>query len=101
MGGPYFRAPLKRLLLALANRRTGPSPAARERTQMHLWGRVANDRGEEITMTMTVAEGYTFTMHSAIAAVERVLAAPRAGSFTPASLFGPAFVESIPGTRID
>jgi hypothetical protein len=45
-------------------------------------------------------EGYDFTVLSALEAVDRVLAAPRAGAFTPARYFGADFVKSIPGTEM-
>jgi hypothetical protein len=47
-----------------------------------------------------VVEGYKFTVLSSIAAVEGVLAAPRAGAFTPAGFFGAEFVKQIPGTSV-
>jgi short subunit dehydrogenase-like uncharacterized protein len=89
---------LRKLALKYADRRTGPNAEERAQAHIDLWGRVRNVRGEEVSMTMRVPEGYTFTVDSAIAAVEGVLAAPRAGAFTPARYFGAEFVRTIPGT---
>ena len=51
-------------------------------------------------MTMTVAEGYTLTVLASLAAVERILADPRPGAFTPATLFGAHFIETFADTRV-
>ena len=94
--------PAKKILQMLIAKRTGPDEKQRAEAHVELWGRVANARGEEKTMTMRVAEGYTFTVLSALAAVERVLAAPPpAGALTPALAFGPEFVKTIPGTVVN
>jgi short subunit dehydrogenase-like uncharacterized protein len=91
--------PVKRLLHSFANRRGGPSPEARTEGRMYLWGRVTNASGAAIAMTKTTPEGYEFTVISSIAAVERVLAAPRrGGSFTPSKFFGAHFVDEIVDT---
>jgi short subunit dehydrogenase-like uncharacterized protein len=89
---------LRKLALKYADRRTGPNAEERAQAHIDLWGRVRNPQGEEASMTMRVNEGYTFTVDSAIAAVEGVLANPKAGAFTPARYFGAEFVKSIPGT---
>lgn len=92
--------PIKRMLQAYANRRSGPDTERRERGRTYLWGRVANS-ANEVTMTMTTPEGYAFTIISALAAVERLLAAPkRPGAFTPAAFFGAEFVTSLPGVEL-
>ncbi|HEX7708231.1 MAG TPA: saccharopine dehydrogenase NADP-binding domain-containing protein [Thermoanaerobaculia bacterium] len=98
---PMLRlGPVRKLLLRLADRQQGPSAEVRATARVELWGRVANDRGEELTMTLSVAEGYRFTVLSALAAVERILAAPAiSGALTPALAFGPDFVKEIEGTR--
>jgi short subunit dehydrogenase-like uncharacterized protein len=91
--------PIKRLLQTFANRRTGPGPAQRASGRTYLWGRVT-DGTKEVTMTMTTPEGYAFTVISALAAVEQILASPkRPGCFTPAKFFGPEFVTTLPGVE--
>jgi len=91
--------PVKRLLQAFVNRRTGPGAEQRANGRTYLWGRVAN-AASEVTMTMTTPEGYAFTVLSALAALERLLASPkRPGSFTPSKFFGAEFVLTIPGVE--
>jgi len=91
--------PVKRLLQAFVDRRTGPGAEQRARGRTYLWGRAAN-ASNDVTMTMTTPEGYAFTVLSALAAVERLLASPkRPGSFTPSKFFGPEFVTTIEGVE--
>ncbi len=92
--------PVKRLLQSFANRRSGPGEAARAMGRTYLWGRASNGV-DEVTMTMTTPEGYAFTVLSALAAVDRLLASPRRpGSFTPAKYFGAEFVTTIEGVEL-
>ena len=93
--------PIKRFLLKRADRIAGPDENAREQGRTYLWGRVANAKGEEATMTMTVREGYRFTVLSTLEAIREILSSPKKpGAFTPAKLFGPDFVKRIDGTEI-
>jgi short subunit dehydrogenase-like uncharacterized protein len=87
--------PIQWVAQKYAGRRTGPSPEQRAQSHVELWGRVANAKGEELTMTMRVEEGYTFTAKSAVAAVERVLASAPSGALTPSLAFGMNFVNEI------
>jgi short subunit dehydrogenase-like uncharacterized protein len=93
---PLLRfTPVRRFAQFLAGRRPGPGPEQRAAARVYLWGRVARG-SEEVTMTMDVAEGYTFTVLSSLAAVERLLGgAARPGAWTPAQLFGVDFVDTI------
>jgi short subunit dehydrogenase-like uncharacterized protein len=92
--------PVKRLLQKFANGRSGPGAARRASGRTYLWGRVS-DGSNEVTMTMTTPEGYAFTVTSALAAVEQLLASPkRPGSFTPATFFGAEFVTTLPGVEL-
>jgi short subunit dehydrogenase-like uncharacterized protein len=98
---PLLRlAPLRKLALRYAGRTSGPTAEVRDRARVELWGRVTNTRGDERTQTMSVVEGYKFTVLSSLATVEGVLAAPRAGAFTPAGFFGAELVKRIPGTVV-
>jgi short subunit dehydrogenase-like uncharacterized protein len=92
--------PLRNLALRYADRRTGPNEEQRARSRIEIWGRVRNATGGQVMKTMTVAEGYDFTVLSALAAVERVLAGPRPGAFTPSLFLGADFVKQIPGTEL-
>jgi short subunit dehydrogenase-like uncharacterized protein len=92
--------PVKRLLQRYADRRTGPGEEQRASGRTYLWGRVSDGK-REVTMTMTTPEGYAFTVISALAAVEQLLASPkRPGSFTPAKFFGAEFVTTLPGVQL-
>ena len=101
---PLLRNRLAKVILrALINRRGAPGPTEEQRKSAHmeLWGRVANERGDQATLTMRIVEGYTFTVLSALAAVDRVLTAPPpAGALTPALAFGADFVKEIPCTKV-
>ena len=94
---PLLRFKLaKALIRKLSNKRSGPTESERAAAHMDLWGRVANAKGDEVTMTMQIVEGYTFTVLAALAAVARVLTAPpAAGALTPAKAFGADFVTEI------
>jgi short subunit dehydrogenase-like uncharacterized protein len=87
--------PIRRLLQILANRRTGPDAEKRASGRVYLWGEVSNPR-ESRSMTLETPEGYAFTAVAAVSAVERVLAEPRGGAFTPSRAFGMNFVDQIP-----
>jgi short subunit dehydrogenase-like uncharacterized protein len=92
---------IRRIALKRAERTHGPSAERRARSRVELWGRVANTSGREITMTMTTAEGYDFTVLSSLEAVHEVLREATPGAWTPARAFGPGFVTRFPGTVID
>jgi len=92
--------PVKRLLQAFVNRRSGPGPEQRASGRTYLWGRVSDGK-REVTMTMTTPEGYAFTVLSALAAIEKLLASPkRPGSFTPAKFFGAEFVTTLTSVEL-
>lgn len=91
---------LRRLAQKYANRTSGPSEQQRASARIDLWGLAIGASGKKVTKTMSVIEGYNFTVLSALAAVERVLAAPKPGAFTPAKFFGAKFVTEIPGTEL-
>ena len=95
---PLLRfTPLKRALQAYVARKvTGPTGEQRAKGHVEIWGRVANARGEEVTMTLKTSEGYDFTVRSSIAAVDRVLRGiGKSGALTPSQAFGPNFVNEV------
>jgi short subunit dehydrogenase-like uncharacterized protein len=92
--------PLRAVALKYASRRSGPTAEQRAAGHVEVWGRVTNKGGDVAVMTMTVAEGYAFTVLSALEAVREVLANPRGGAFTPARFLGKDFVKRIPGTEM-
>ena len=87
--------PLRRFVQKLAARRPGPTEAQRARSTVDLWGRIAHG-SDEVTMTMQVPEGYTFTVLSSLAVVERLMnGAAKPGAFTPSQMFGADFVDAL------
>jgi short subunit dehydrogenase-like uncharacterized protein len=90
--------PVKWMLQKYADRRTGPGASVRGSARIFVWGSVRNAAGSERSATLTVPEGYQFTVLSSLASVERVLRGDgKAGAWTPASLFGSGFVRTIDG----
>ncbi len=79
----------------------GPTPEELARSRMSIWGRASDDHGQSLEATMETAGGYTFTVLSALAVVERLLRneAPR-GFATPSRAFGKDFALMIPGTDL-
>jgi short subunit dehydrogenase-like uncharacterized protein len=76
----------------------GPSEDERRRGRGFVWGEVEDDAGGKATSRLTMPDGYTFTVHAALAAVERALAGQCSAGFqTPARAFGPGFVLGLPG----
>ena len=65
---------------------------------MHVWGRVTDRAGRSRTATLTGPDGYRLTVLAAVEAVTRVLdGRVPPGAYTPATAFGPSFVDAIPG----
>jgi short subunit dehydrogenase-like uncharacterized protein len=76
----------------------GPNAEQRARGRTILWGEVTDDAGGRAAGRLHGPEGYTFTMRTALAAVEKVLsgAAPT-GFQTPSKAYGPDFVLGVEG----
>ncbi|RZL00763.1 MAG: hypothetical protein EOP36_14410 [Rubrivivax sp.] len=83
----------------------GANAEQRARTPTFVWGEAINARGERRTARLQTDNGYSFTVHGALAVVGHVLAAPvQAGFFTPSRLVGPGLASSLPHSspiRID
>jgi short subunit dehydrogenase-like uncharacterized protein len=80
----------------------GPSPEARARARTWFWGEARDDDGRRAAARQSGPEGYTFTVLTALAALEKVLSGQAAPGFqTPAKAFGPDFVLEIPGVARD
>ncbi|HVR39870.1 MAG TPA: saccharopine dehydrogenase NADP-binding domain-containing protein [Thermoanaerobaculia bacterium] len=92
---------IKRALQKRAERHPGPSAERRAQGRTDLWGRVANAKGDEVTMTMSTPEGYTLTVLTALAAIDRLTnEQPRPGAYTPARYFGAEFITTIDGVTV-
>ncbi len=93
---------VRRFLLARSRSApAGPSEHQRTKAKIHLWGRVRNAQGEEITAIATVPEGYTFTASAAVESLRRVAAGEvPPGAWTPSKAFGADFLASFPGVEV-
>ena len=81
----------------------GPGPEERARGRTIIWGEVRDDAGGRAQSRLVGPEGYQFTVLTALAALEQVMAgrAP-AGFQTPSRAYGPDFVLQVPGVeRVD
>src|SRR5581483_3228768 len=81
----------------------GPSAEQRARGRSILWGEVTDDQGHRAVSRLHGPDGYTLTVHAALAVVERVLAGqPPPGYQTPSTAYGADFVLALKGvTRED
>jgi short subunit dehydrogenase-like uncharacterized protein len=71
----------------------GPSPAARASGTRTIVAEAEDLRGGRVRARLRTPDGYTLTVATALAVVERVLAGDVAPGFrTPAGLYGPDFV---------
>jgi short subunit dehydrogenase-like uncharacterized protein len=77
----------------------GPSAAKRDAQSSHVWGEVANARGDNRTTRIKTVNGYSLTVTGALAVVGRLLAydAP-GGTYTPAKLIDPDLITRLPGS---
>ena len=87
--------PIQRLAQKYADKQKGPDAEHRASSRVELWGRVANAKGEEVTLTHSMGESYDFTARSAVQAVEHVLASPKAGAMTPVMALGREFCGKV------
>jgi short subunit dehydrogenase-like uncharacterized protein len=90
---------LRRLALALANRKQGPDEATRASARMYLWGQVSKPDAPPLSMTMETPEGYALTAVTSVRSVERVLSGIAPGAWTPSKAFGPGFAWEIDGVK--
>jgi short subunit dehydrogenase-like uncharacterized protein len=71
----------------------GPDAEQRARGRTIVWGEVTDPAGGRAAARLHGPEGYTFTMRTALAAVEKVLAGSAPPGFqTPSKAYGPDFV---------
>jgi short subunit dehydrogenase-like uncharacterized protein len=85
----------------IEKRIAGPSAASRERDGASLWGCVEDPQGRQVEGTLTTPNGYTLTVVTALAAVERLLQSPpRAGFLTPSIAFGANFISTFAGCEL-
>ncbi len=76
----------------------GPTEEERRQGESLLWGEVADDAGRRVVSRLRGPEGYTMTVRTALAVVDRVLAGHAPPGFqTPAMAYGPDFVLGVEG----
>jgi short subunit dehydrogenase-like uncharacterized protein len=88
-----------RIDAAVERRNVGPDAVARARNTMYVYAKAATTDGRSAEGWMETVDGYEFTKHSAISAVEQVLAKKPIGALSPSQAFGADFALGIPGTR--
>lgn len=92
-------APVQRRLKAAVERQPeGPSERHRARGRCTIVGEARDAGGRRVRARLETPEGYTLTVHTALAIAERVLAGEsRPGFQTPGGLFGPDFILEFEG----
>jgi short subunit dehydrogenase-like uncharacterized protein len=81
----------------------GPSEQERSSGRSYLWGEASDETGRKVTSWLRGPEGYTFTVRTSLAIIERVLAGNAPPGFqTPSLAYGPDLVLGVEGvTRED
>lgn len=92
----WFQGLLK---LGVAARIQPPTQQQRDATPTLVWGEARNATGTIVSARVRTANGYSFTVASALAIVEEVMTHQYAPGFTtPASMMGADFVTHLPGS---
>ena len=95
MGSRFAQKILKR---RIRTRPAGPSDVERAQGKSFLWGEAEDGAGHKVVSRLRGPEGYTMTVRTALAVVERVLAGEATLGFqTPSRLYGPDFVLGLEG----
>jgi short subunit dehydrogenase-like uncharacterized protein len=81
----------------------GPPPDARSTRQTRIEATVINAAGDQASAQLITPEAYQLTFHSALLVVQHIFNGQwQAGFQTPAKVYGPDLVLSVPGvTRSD
>jgi short subunit dehydrogenase-like uncharacterized protein len=98
---PLLRTRWLQAMLKFASTLTLKPPTQQERDSNPalVWGEVRNAAGAKITARLRTANGYSFTVLSALAILEEVLNHTYTPGFiTPGLLMGPAFASLLPGS---
>lgn len=77
----------------------GPNKEERAGSAAYIWGQAKNADGVVKTCRIRTANVYDLTVYGALEVTQRLLSGDYAsGSWTPAALFGPDLLESLPGS---
>ncbi|WP_436925505.1 saccharopine dehydrogenase family protein [Halosimplex amylolyticum] len=95
--------PVRRAAEALIDRVvSGPTARERAESETHVWGEVRTEGGRVARARMRTPDTYDLATATAVTAAERVLAGEAGRGFqTPASAFGPEFVEEFEGVTVE
>lgn len=82
---------------------SGPSDEERLASKITVWGEVENALGKKAAMIMHCPNGYTTTVDSSLAIVEKILKGEcrGKGALTPAQAFGAELALSLPGISVE
>jgi short subunit dehydrogenase-like uncharacterized protein len=76
----------------------GPSEASRDKARTYVWGEVRNASGASKTARIDVPNGYTLTVHSALAVIEHLQRhSASGGAYTPSRLLDAGLITRLPG----
>ena len=84
---------------AVEKRSHGPTAEGMANNRPHLYARASKVGGASVEGWMDTPDGYLYTRHSAINAVEQVLAKRPTGALSPSQAFGVDFALAVPGTK--
>src|SRR5262249_41358539 len=91
----------KILLRQIEKRAPGPSASERSAGRVRMWGKVSHPGGQTREAWLDTEEGYSLTVATALAAVERSLKGQiPAGYLSPSQAFGADFIMSIPTSKL-
>jgi short subunit dehydrogenase-like uncharacterized protein len=94
LGSPFVQLLIKKRIDALP---PGPTDDQRARSQSYLWGEAIDGAGKTVVSRIRGPEGYTLTVLTALAVVERVLSGRFSTGFqTPSMAYGPGFILGVP-----
>ena len=90
--------PVQKFLAAQINALPpGPTPEQRARSTSFVWGEVRDDAGRTVTARFKAPDGYTLTVLTALAIVEKALGGHVPIGFqTPAKAYGPQLMFDMP-----
>jgi short subunit dehydrogenase-like uncharacterized protein len=99
ISSPLVQAALKQLI---GMQVSGPSDQERAESKITIWGEVESAAGKKVAMLMQCPNGYTTTVDSSLAIVEKILngECEKKGALTPAQAFGAELALSLPGITV-
>ncbi len=79
----------------------GPDESRRENSDAQLWGQVKSADGRIVSATMTTPNGYDLTVTASLGIADYLLQNDvEGGYYTPSTLMGAAYAQSLPGVSI-